>query len=97
MKLDNRILALIAVGASVPANCQPCLEHQVGTALDSGADVLEIADALEVGKLIRRAAGAEMDLFAASLNDGSFTTASIDIGCGCCSPVKATGGRYEQA
>jgi hypothetical protein len=27
MELDNRILRLIAVGASVPANDQSCLEH----------------------------------------------------------------------
>jgi AhpD family alkylhydroperoxidase len=38
MKLDNQILALIAVGASVTANCQPCLEHNTATAAKCGAD-----------------------------------------------------------
>ncbi len=30
MNLDNRILALAAVGASVSANCLPCLESRHG-------------------------------------------------------------------
>jgi len=38
MKLDNHTLALIAVGASVSANCQPCLERNLRTALKCGAD-----------------------------------------------------------
>ncbi|NTU63269.1 MAG: carboxymuconolactone decarboxylase family protein, partial [Chloroflexi bacterium] len=38
MNLDNRILELIAVGASVAANCQPCLDYNVRKALEFGAD-----------------------------------------------------------
>ncbi len=33
MKLDNQILALIAVGASVTANCQPYLAVSLATGL----------------------------------------------------------------
>lgn len=52
MTLDNRIKELIAVGASVTANCQPCLEYHVGEALEKGADGQEIAEAVEVGKMV---------------------------------------------
>ena len=64
MRLDNQILALIAVGASVSANCQPCLEHNVNTALKCGADAQQIAEAIEVGKRVRRGAATEMDKYA---------------------------------
>ncbi len=67
MKLENRILALIAVGASVTANCQPCLEHNVGTALGCGADSDEIAQAIKVGRMVRHGAASKMDKFAESL------------------------------
>ncbi|MEK7449520.1 MAG: carboxymuconolactone decarboxylase family protein [Planctomycetota bacterium] len=29
MKIDNRVRKLIAIGASVTANCQPCLNYHV--------------------------------------------------------------------
>ncbi len=68
MKLENRILALIAVGASVTASCQPCLEHNVGTALGSGADNDQIAEAMKVGRMVRQGAASKLDKFAASLD-----------------------------
>ena len=45
MKLDDRINGLIAVGAAITANCQPCLEVSVTKALENGADEQEIAEA----------------------------------------------------
>jgi AhpD family alkylhydroperoxidase len=94
MKLDNHTLALIAVGASVTANCQPCLEHNVGTALACGADAQEIAEAIEIGKRVRQGAAAKMDTFARSLNTAVHTaTIMSDTGCGCSSPATATGGQ----
>ena len=55
MKLDDRTLRLIAVGASITANCQPCLQANVTKALEYGADEQEIAEAIEVGKIVRKA------------------------------------------
>ncbi len=37
MSLENRIKELIAIGASVTANCQPCLEYHVGKAKEAGS------------------------------------------------------------
>ena len=84
MKLDNRTIELIAVGASITANCQPCLQYHVKQALESGADEHEIAEAIEIGRMVRKGASSKMDKFAASLNQPvSTATAEAVEGCGC--------------
>ena len=67
MKLDEHTLRLIAVGASIAANCQACLEGNMTHALREGIGEQEIADAIEVGKMVRRGAASKMDQFASSL------------------------------
>jgi len=67
MKLDDRTIRLIAVGASISANCQPCLGTNVSKALENGIAMQEIADAIEIGKMVRKGAASKMDRFAASL------------------------------
>jgi AhpD family alkylhydroperoxidase len=76
MMLDNQTLALIAVGASVAANCQPCLEHNAGSALKCGASGEKISEAIEVGKRVRQGAAAKMDKFAQTIN----STVASEIG-----------------
>ncbi len=86
MKLEERILRLIATGASVAANCQPCLQVNAARARESGADDDEIADAIAVGRMVQRGAAAKMDRFAANLTraDAAAKTPSADeCGCGC--------------
>ena len=56
MMLDDRTLRLIAVGASITANCQPCLETNIKKALENGAGEGEVAEAIQVGKMVRRGA-----------------------------------------
>lgn len=68
MRLDNRIKELIAVGASITANCQPCLQYHTSEAQKSGADEQDIMEAIEVGKMVRRGAAGKMDKFVASLS-----------------------------
>lgn len=68
MNLDKRIISLIAVGASVAANCQPCLQSTVGLARKGGAEDQEIAEAIEVGRRVRKGAAAKMDRFSADLS-----------------------------
>jgi AhpD family alkylhydroperoxidase len=85
MKLDERILRLIAIGASISAHCQPCLEVNVKKALENGADEQEIAEAIEVGKLVSKNAAARMDKFASSLSHVSPSeTIAQKSGCGGC-------------
>ena len=84
MKLDKRTIRLIAIGASVTANCQPCLQINVTKALENGADAQEIAEAVEVGKMVRQGAASKMDKFAASLNQAAPPAAGPSTeGCGC--------------
>jgi AhpD family alkylhydroperoxidase len=84
MKLDNHIKELIAVGASIGANCQPCLKYHSEKALENGAVESEIAEAIEVGKMVRMGAAANMDKFALELRKTSVTgQASTDTDCGC--------------
>ncbi len=70
MEWNSRIKELVAVGASITANCQPCLRYHTGKALESGASVGEIAAAIATGKQVREGAHAEMDVFASDLNTG---------------------------
>ncbi|MBI5031739.1 MAG: carboxymuconolactone decarboxylase family protein [Chloroflexi bacterium] len=84
MKLDNRTKELIAIGASLTAHCQPCLQYHVSKAIECGATEDEIAQAIEIGKMVRKGADAKMDQFAASLNPAAVAAAgSSNGGCGC--------------
>lgn len=84
MELTNRINALVAVGASVTANCQPCLYSATQLALESGADKQEIAAAIEVGRKVRAGAASRMDHFISGLNDSARAgEKSGNGGCGC--------------
>jgi AhpD family alkylhydroperoxidase len=84
MKLDNRIQELIAVGASIAANCQPCLKHHFKKASESGTNEQEIAEAVEIGRMVRKGALSSMDKFVAGLNQAvaSGITEAVE-GCGC--------------
>ena len=83
MKLDERTLRLIAVGASITANCQPCLQINVAKALEGGANEQEIADAIQVGKMVRQGAASKMDKFASSLDYATLSANAANGGCGC--------------
>jgi AhpD family alkylhydroperoxidase len=85
MNLDNRTTELIAIGASVTANCQPCLQYHVEKAREQGIENQDIQDAITVGKMVRRGAAAGLDALALTLansQDGQ-TVATPGGGCGC--------------
>jgi AhpD family alkylhydroperoxidase len=84
MKLDERTMRLIAVGSSITANCQPCLEANSTKALENGADKQEIAEAIEIGKMVRKGAASNMDMFALNLSNVEPSSAvGMDGGCEC--------------
>lgn len=86
MKLDERTLRLIAVGASITANCRPCLQTNVTQALESGAGEPEIAEAIAVGKMVRQGAASIMDKFALNLNQAvPLSSSPLHEECGCSS------------
>lgn len=71
MSLSEKIKELVAVGASITANCQPCLKYHTDKALEFGADAGEVAAAIEMGKRVRKGASAKMDEYAASVSSDS--------------------------
>jgi AhpD family alkylhydroperoxidase len=84
MELEPRILALIAVGASMSANCQPCLQRNVQTALRCGADAQQIERAIDVGQRVRRGSASKLDEFVRRMNlagHGSTLAAAPDCNC----------------
>lgn len=82
--MDNRLKELIAVGASVTANCQPCLQYHVSKAQESGAEEQEILEAITVAKMVRKGAMAKMDQFASTIFKAAVATVDAsEKGCGC--------------
>lgn len=54
---------LIAIGASVSAHCQPCLEYHIGKATELGIDKEEIRQAIEIGHMVEKGAMSAMKKF----------------------------------
>jgi AhpD family alkylhydroperoxidase len=67
MNLDEHYMRLIAIGASVAANCKSCLEANLAKARECGADENELAQAIWVGRIVRKGAGSKMDDFVSTL------------------------------
>ena len=83
MELSEKVKELVAVGASITANCQPCLQYHTEKALASGADGWEVKAAVEVGKQVRKGASAKMDQFSSNLKETNPVTAGA-VGSPCC-------------
>ena len=65
--MDVKIKELIAIGASVSANCHPCLKFHVSKALENGVNDNEIQEAISIGKMVRKGAAGEMDKLASEV------------------------------
>lgn|GEM_PF-1440400 len=61
MKINDTVRELIAIGASITANCQPSLKFHVEKALAAGAEVREVTEAIKIGNRVRKWATARMD------------------------------------
>lgn len=82
MKLDHRTKELIAVATSVGVNCYPCLGWYVSKAREQGIPDDEIAEAIELGKMVRQGAHGKMDKLASELL-GQAPCTPAAAGCGC--------------
>ncbi len=67
--LDGNIKELIAIGASVSANCHPCIKYHIAKAREMKIDEAEIQQAVEVGKMVRKGAADQMDELLKELSD----------------------------
>ncbi len=71
--MDEETKELVAIGASVAANCYPCMKHHLAKCDELGvarAEVRAAADvraAAEVGKMVNRGAASNTRKFVAEL------------------------------
>lgn len=59
--IDEKIKELIAVGASISANCHPCIKYHVGKAREMDIAEDDIRQAIDTGKMVRKGAAGQMD------------------------------------
>jgi AhpD family alkylhydroperoxidase len=52
--MDEKIAVLVAIGASVTANCKPCLEFHARKAREMGLREEELQDAIDVGLMVKK-------------------------------------------
>jgi AhpD family alkylhydroperoxidase len=65
--MEDKVKLLVAVGAAVTANCQPCLRTAVSQAQIAGLEKKEIVEAIQIGRLVRRGATGKIDQLATTL------------------------------
>lgn len=52
--LDPRVRELIALGAAIAGNCLPCLRYHFSEAQKLGLSTAEIAEAIELAKMVKQ-------------------------------------------
>ena len=62
MRLEQREKELAAIGASIGANCRPCIEHHLPAGREAGLSESELADAVAAAQAVRHQA---IELFSA--------------------------------
>ena len=53
MRLEQREKELAAIGASIGANCRPCIEHHLQAGREAGLSEAELADAVATARGVR--------------------------------------------
>ena len=56
MLLEQREKELTAIGASIGANCRPCIEHHISAGREAGLTETDLATATAIGAAIRQRA-----------------------------------------
>lgn len=64
---DDKMTELVAIGASVAANCHPCVKYHVNKAREIGASEEDIKEAIFVGEMVRKGAAGKMDELTAEI------------------------------
>ncbi len=65
--MDEQIKELVAIGASVAANCYPCMKHHLAKCEDLGVTAAEIRSAAKVGMMVNRGAASNTRKFVVEL------------------------------
>jgi len=83
--MDQKLKEMIAIGASVTANCIPCIRFHFNRAQEVGLATDEIRAAVQVGKMVRAGATKKWDEEITKLlaEDAGSAPQQIAAGCGC--------------
>lgn len=65
--MEDKTKLLIAVGASLTANCQACLKTAITQAQGAGVSKKEIIEAIAIGRIVRKGASGKIDKFSSNL------------------------------
>ena len=65
--MDEQTKELVAIGASVAANCYHCMKHHLAKCENLGVGSAEIRAAAEVGMMVNRGAASNTRKFVAEL------------------------------
>lgn len=55
MALDRKTKELVAVGASIAANCLPCLEYHFKQCIELSIPIVDIKEAIDMAKRVKEA------------------------------------------
>ena len=66
MRLEQREKELAAIGASIGANCRPCIEHHIPAGREAGLSEVELGDAVATAHAVRAEA---VELLAARVDE----------------------------
>jgi len=81
--MEDKTKLLIAVGAAVTANCQPCLKTLIKKAKESGVQDKEILEAIGVARIVRKNSTTQIDQFLSGLSEAGYVAEDAKGGCGC--------------
>ena len=87
--MDEKTKEMIAIGTSVGAHCQPCLEYHVNKAREVGLTDDEIREAITVGHRVEKGAMSAMRQFSCAILD---TNAAAQADGRCCGPAERAAG-----
>ncbi len=81
--MEDKTKLLIAVGAAVTANCQPCLKTLLKKAKEANIQDKEIQEAINIARVVRKNSTTQIDRFMAGLTGAEFDSTDTGNGCGC--------------
>jgi AhpD family alkylhydroperoxidase len=80
--METKTKLLIAVGAAVTANCQPCIKTLLKTALENKVEEKDILEAINIAKTVRKNSTTQIDRFLSSIGSTDALQDATE-GCGC--------------
>jgi len=81
--VDFKVTMLIAAGAAMAANCEPCLNRIVPDLIDAGVAEADIRKAVEIGQFVKDKPAAIMKEAADALTGSQLADQQKSEGCGC--------------